>query len=89
MFEAIRRLLGSRKFVLLLVGVISAVGARLGLDADPQLVGMVVGLFAVAIGAVAYEDGQAKSGGAIAGGNVASTPEQAAKLAAELEAASK
>lgn len=61
LLNAIRALFGSRKFVLLLVGTISAVGLRLGLQLDPEIVALIVGLFAVAIGSIAHEDGKAKS----------------------------
>lgn len=61
MIAAIQALLTSRKFVLVLVGTIVAIAARLGFEVDTEVVGMIVGLFAVAIGAIAHEDAAAKS----------------------------
>lgn len=60
MIAAIRALFASRKFVLLLVGAIVAIGGRYGVQLDTEIVGMIVGLFAVAIGAIAYEDAGTK-----------------------------
>jgi hypothetical protein len=65
---AIRGLLASRKFVLLLVGCIVAIGGHLGLKLDPEIIGMVLGLIAVGVGSIAYEDGQAKRATVIDGG---------------------
>ena len=68
MIAAVRALLASRKFVLLLVGVIVAIGGHLGLRLDPEIIGMVLGLIAVGVGSIAYEDGQAKRATVIDGG---------------------
>lgn len=73
MIAATRALFQSRKFVLLLVGTTVAIGARFGLQLDTEIVGMIVGLFGIAIGSVAYEDGQAKS--ALPAATVVKAPE--------------
>ena len=70
MIAAIRGLLASRKFVLLLVGCIVAIGGHLGLKLDPEIIGMVLGLIAVGVGSIAYEDGQAKRATVIDGGSI-------------------
>ena len=88
MIAAIRGLLASRKFVLLLVGTVVAIGGHLGLKLDPEIIGMVLGLIAVGVGSIAYEDGQAKratviDGGALDGpmsGEIVLTKESAAKV---------
>lgn len=49
MMEALRGLFGSKKFLGAIVGVIVALGARYGLNLDPEIVALIVGLFAAAI----------------------------------------
>lgn len=56
MWDAFKRMVGSQKFQTALVGVIIAVGLRLGLKVDQTLASEVVGLFAVAVGAQGIAD---------------------------------
>lgn len=63
MIYAIRNLMRSRKTMLLLAGVLVAIAARFGLQLDVELVIAILTLFGIAIGGIAYEDGQSKSTG--------------------------
>lgn len=65
MIAAIRALFASRKFVLLIVGTVVAIGTRYGLELDTEVVALIVALFATSIGGIAYEDGQAKGAATI------------------------
>lgn len=49
MLEAIKALLGSKKFLVMLAGIIVAVLAKVGVPLDPDLVNQVVGLAAAYI----------------------------------------
>jgi len=49
MLEAIKALLGSKKFLVMLAGVIVAILAKVGVPIDPDLVNQVVGLAAAYI----------------------------------------
>lgn len=64
MWTAIKLLLSSRKFMLVILGLVAAGGARLGFQwsAEAMLVAMTP--FLVAIGAIAHEDAASKSAGA-------------------------
>lgn len=61
MIGAVRALLASRKIVLLIAGLLTAGGAKLGLQLDTETVIAILGIFAVAIGGIAHEDAAKKS----------------------------
>lgn len=56
MTAALRNLFSSKKFITMLVGLAVALGARFGLQLEPELVASIVGLFAVLIGAQGLAD---------------------------------
>ena len=56
MKTALADLLSSKKFVTMIVGLVVAIGARKGLDVDPEITAAIIGLFAVLIGAQGAAD---------------------------------
>ena len=85
MIDTIRNLFSSRKFLLLLVGVIVAIAARAEFQLDSELVLGVLTIFGIAIGGIAYEDGQAKGAGLVfdKNGNASIPDAQSPSLADE------
>lgn len=72
MWNAIKLLLSSRKFVLAILGLASMIGAKYGLSWSTEAMAiLVLPLLAVILG-ISYEDGQQKSAGA--GTTTTSTP---------------
>lgn len=53
---ALRSLLGSKKFITAIVGIVVALGAKYGLALDPEIIATIVGLFAVLVGAQGLAD---------------------------------
>lgn len=64
MWTAIKLLLASRKFVVALLGVVSAVAARYGLAWNVDAMTLIVLPFLAVILGISYEDGQSKGAGA-------------------------
>lgn len=64
MWKAVLMLLSSRKFILVVLGLVAAGGARIGFDWSAEAMLVAISPFLVAIGAIAHEDAAAKSAGA-------------------------
>ena len=54
MLATLRDLFANPKFLTLLIGLIVAIGSKVGLHLDNEIVGMIVGLVAITIGAQAH-----------------------------------
>lgn len=63
MWHAVKALLASRKFVVAILGVISAGAARFGFAWSAEAMTIVVLPFLAVILGISYEDGQAKASG--------------------------
>lgn len=56
MKDAIIRLLSSMKFWTVVLGIISALGAKYGINVDPSVYWSIIGLFGILIGAQGLTD---------------------------------